>query len=106
MDTVSLNAACLAEFGESLTFSVANLPHVVVGIVTRPGGPVSTRSAPQNATLGSVLGSEDLLVQTLTSEVASHGIGKGSTVTVDSRIYRVIHLWPDDGGMTLLECRT
>lgn len=106
IDFESLNDSCLEAFGEPLSFTVAGVSHAVTGVVTRPGHPVTTRSVPQNATLGSVLGNDDLVVQLRTADVTTHGIGKGSTVTVDGRIYRVIHPWRDDGGMTALECRT
>ena len=106
IDFASMNDSCLAAFGETLIFTVSGTTHSVIGVVTRPGRPVTTRSVPQNATLGSVLGNDDLVVQLRTADLATHGIGKGSTVTVDGRTYRVIHPWPDDGGMTALECRT
>jgi hypothetical protein len=106
MDTTNLNTACLEEFGEWLTFTVSGVLHGVTGIVTRPTGPVSTRNAPQGAMLASVMGGEDLRIQLRTTDIADHGIGKGSTVAISNRTYRVTQAWPDDGGMTALECRT
>ena len=105
IDPTSLNEACLQAFGESLTFTIGKQTATITGVVTRAGAPVTARSAPQAATLGQVLGADDLLIKALSADIANAGIGKGSTVTVDGTTYKVIHPWPDNAAMTLLECR-
>lgn len=105
IDPAALNAACLLAFAEPLTFMVGKASATIQGVVTRPGAPITTRTAPQAATLGQVLGADDLVIEALTSAITAAGIVKGSTVAVGGITYKVIHPWPDDAGMTLLECR-
>lgn len=105
IDPAALNTACLQAFAEALTFTIGEETAQITGVVTRPGAPVTTRSAPQAATLGQVLGADDLVIQALTADITAAGIVRGSTVSVDAVTYKVIHPWPDNAGMTLLECR-
>lgn len=105
INPTDLNTACLDAFGESLTFTVGEETAAITGVVTRPGSPFSPRTVAQAATIGQVLGAEDLIIEALSADIGAAGIGKGSTVTVDGNTYKVIHPWPDDAGMTLLECR-
>lgn len=106
IDTTGLNAACLSAFGEALTFTVNKLPVSINGVVTRPRQPLATDNKSQGALPATVLGPDDLLIEVRTTDYAGSGIGRGATVTIDSRIYKVIKPWPDDGGMTKLELRT
>lgn len=105
IDPASLNSACLGAFGESFTFTIGDQTATITGVVTRPGSPFSPRTVAQAAAIGQVLGAEDLIIEALTADISAAGIGKGSTVTVDGTTYKVIHPWPDNAGMTLLECR-
>lgn len=101
----NLNTACLGAFGEPVTFTVGNQTASITGVVTRPGAPFQPQTVAQAATIGNVLGADDLLVEALTADISAAGIGKGSTVAVDGLTYKVIHPWQDDALMTLLECR-
>ena len=105
IDTSGLNTACLGAFGESLTFASGEDSESVTGVVTRPRQPVATQAQQQNALLPSVLGPDDLLIELRTSDYIATDIGRGWTTSIDSRTYKVIRAWPDNGGMTLLECR-
>lgn len=105
IDTTGLNTACLGAFGESLTFVSGEESESVTGVVTRPRQPVATQAQAQNALLPSVLGPDDLLIELRTSDYIASDIGRGWTTSIDSRTYKIIRAWPDNGGMTLLECR-
>lgn len=105
INPADLNTACLDAFGETLTFTVGEETVAIAGVVTRPGSPFSPRTVAQAATIGQVLGAEDLIIEALSADISAAGIGKGAMVTVDGNTYKVIHPWPDNAGMTLLECR-
>lgn len=106
IDTTGLNTACLSAFGESLTFASGEEAESVTGVVTRPRQPVATQAQAQNALLPSVLGPDDLLIELRTSDYIASDIGRGWTTSVDSRTYKIIRAWPDDGGITKLELRS
>lgn len=105
IDTTGLNTACLSAFGESMTFASGEDTETVTGVITRPRQPVATQQQSQIALLPSVLGPDDLLIELRTSDYIATDIGRGWTIAVDGRTYKIIRAWPDNGGMTLLECR-
>jgi hypothetical protein len=106
IDFDDLNQDMLDEFGEPLTYTVNGVPATITGIITRPQSPLGADSADMQAALRPRLMTPGLLLVTaLTSAVAAAGITNGAALTVDGKVYKVVRLWPDDGGMTAIEHR-
>lgn len=101
----SMNAGCLATFGESVTFATSIGLVTLTCIVDRPGAP-STRRVVDAAALGNAaFGPDDIVVTLMSIAVADNCIAVRDTVEIDGHEYTVNGIWPDSGGMTALELR-
>lgn len=108
----SMNASCLATFGESVTFATSIGLVTLTGIVDRPGAPSSRRvvdaaafSSAAAAFSSAVFGPDDIIVTLTSSAVADNCIAARDTAEIDGHTYTINGIWPDSGGMTALELR-
>lgn len=101
----SMNASCLATFGESVTFATSIGLVTLTGIVDRPGAPSSRRVVDAAAFSSAVFGPDDIIVTLTSSAVADNCIAARDTAEIDGHTYTINGIWPDSGGMTALELR-
>jgi len=105
MDTTALNAAVMATFAEPVTFGTGGGEVTLSGVIERPAPPLGAGAAPTGTTARLHDGGS-LLISVLTSDLDTAGVQRRDRATVDGLRYVVADLWPDGGGVTVLEMRS